>query len=73
MTAPAAATTVTINSPGVLTVAGGGLLISDAQNKAVTIMGDKRIPYRLLRKVMVTCARANFSDVSFAVMRKNEL
>jgi biopolymer transport protein TolR len=43
-----------------------------AQTKAVTIMGDKEIPYRLLRKVMVTCARANFSQVSFAVMRKNE-
>lgn len=43
-----------------------------AQTKAVTIMGDKEIPYRLLRKVMVTCARANFSEVSFAVLRKNE-
>jgi len=44
----------------------------DAQTKAITIMGDKQIPYRLLRKVMVTCARANFSEVSFAVLRKNE-
>jgi biopolymer transport protein ExbD len=35
-------------------------------------MGDKQIPYRLLRKVMVTCARANFSDVSFAVLKKSE-
>jgi len=42
----------------------------DKQNKAVTIMGDKNIPYRLLRKVMYTAARANFSDVSFAVTRK---
>ncbi len=33
-------------------------------------MGDKDIPYRLLRKVMVTAARANFTDVSFAVRRK---
>jgi biopolymer transport protein TolR len=45
---------------------------SEAQTKAVTIMGDKQIPYKLLRKVMVTCARANFSEVSFAVLRKNE-
>jgi biopolymer transport protein ExbD len=44
----------------------------EAQTKAVTIMGDKEIPYRLLRKVMVTCARANFSEVSFAVRRKDE-
>ena len=41
-----------------------------AQSKAVTIMGDKDIPYRLLRKVMYTAARANFSDVSFAVTQK---
>ena len=45
---------------------------NEAQTKRVTIMGDKGIPYRLLRKVMVTCARANFSDVSFAVLRKSE-
>lgn len=45
---------------------------SQAQTKAVTIMGDKHIPYKLLRKVMVTCARANFSEVSFAVLRKSE-
>ena len=43
---------------------------NEAQTKAVTIMGDKDIPYQLLRKVMYTAARANFSDVSFAVTRK---
>lgn len=46
-----------------------------AENKvdtqAVTIMADKDIPYQLLRKVMVTCAQANFADVSFAVRRKD--
>jgi biopolymer transport protein ExbD len=41
-----------------------------AQARAVTIMGDKDIPYRLLRKVMYTAAQANYSDVSFAVNRK---
>lgn len=44
---------------------------NQAQGKAITIMGDKNIPYQLLRKVMVTSARANFSDVSFAVRRKD--
>jgi biopolymer transport protein ExbD len=43
---------------------------NEKHGKAVTIMGDKDIPYRLLRKVMYTAARANFSDVSFAVTRK---
>ena len=41
-----------------------------AQGKSVTIMGDKDIPYRLLRKVMATAARADYSDVSFAVTKK---
>jgi biopolymer transport protein TolR len=43
---------------------------NEAQKKAVTIMGDREIPYRLLRKVMVTCARADYTDVSFAVQKR---
>jgi biopolymer transport protein ExbD len=42
------------------------------QGRAVTIMGDKDIPYQLLRKVMVTSARANFTEVSFAVRPKGQ-
>jgi biopolymer transport protein ExbD len=51
--------------------AAGGTPKPDAP-KALTIMADKDIPYKLLRKVMVTCARANYSDVSFAVRRRIE-
>lgn len=43
------------------------------QGRNVTIMGDKDIPYRLLRKVMATCARANYEQISFAVLRKNKI
>jgi len=43
----------------------------DAATKAITIMGDKNIPYSLLRKVMYTSARANFSEIVFAVQRKS--
>jgi len=43
---------------------------NEAQGKAVTLMGDKDIPYQLLRKVMYTAARAGFSDVSFAVRQR---
>ena len=45
---------------------------NQALKAAITIMGDKDIPYRLLRKVMVTSARANFTDVSFAVRQRFE-
>jgi biopolymer transport protein ExbD len=44
----------------------------EPKSKAVTIMGDKEIPYRLLRKIMVTCARANYGDLSFAVIQKGK-
>ncbi len=42
-----------------------------AEQQAVTIMADKQMPYSLLRKIMFTCARANFADVAFAVRRKD--
>ena len=42
-----------------------------ADQQAVTIMADKQMPYSLLRKVMTTCAKANFADVSFAVRRRD--
>ena len=46
-------------------------LAENASNAhAVTIMGDKAIPYQVLRKVMYTAARADFTDVSFAVNQK---
>jgi biopolymer transport protein ExbD len=43
---------------------------NEAQVKRLTIMGDKDIPYRLLRKIMATSARANFSDVSLVVRQR---
>lgn len=41
-------------------------------SQIVTIMGDKDIPYQVLRKVMVSCAQAGFKDVRFAVRQKVE-
>lgn len=37
---------------------------------AITIMGDKQIPYRVLKKIMMTCADANFGNISLAVQKK---
>ena len=41
-----------------------------AIDKDITIMGDRDIPYKLLRKVMLTCAQANYSKISFAVIKR---
>ncbi len=39
--------------------------------KGVTIMGDKDIPYVLLKKIMLTCAGAEYTNLSFAVNQKS--
>ena len=36
-------------------------------DKAITIMGDKDIPYALLKRIMQTCAQAGFTNISLAV------
>jgi biopolymer transport protein ExbD len=41
-----------------------------AKGRALTILGDKGIPYVLLRKVMATAAQATYVDVSFAVTQR---
>mgnify|MGYP000066583740 CR=1 FL=1 len=33
----------------------------------ITIMGDREIPYRLLKKIMVTCAKSSYTKLSLAV------
>lgn len=38
--------------------------------KGVTIMGDKKIPFHLLKKIMLTCAGAEYTNISFAVNQK---
>jgi len=35
--------------------------------RAITIMGDKSIPYRLLKKIMATCADSDYRDIALAV------
>jgi biopolymer transport protein ExbD len=36
----------------------------------ITIMGDKEIPYRLLKRIMLTCVRAKYENISLAVLRR---
>lgn len=40
-------------------------------DREVTIMGDKDIPYRLLKKVMATCTGADYGRISLAVLQKS--
>jgi biopolymer transport protein ExbD len=43
----------------------------DIAGREVTIMGDRDIPYRVLKKVMATCTGSNYGRISLAVMQKS--
>ena len=44
---------------------------NDIAGREVTIMGDKEIPYRLLKKVMATCTQSDYGQISLAVLQKS--
>ena len=43
----------------------------DIAGREVTIMADKDIPYRLLKKVMATCTYSDYGQISLAVLQKS--
>jgi biopolymer transport protein ExbD len=43
----------------------------DIAGREVTIMGDRDIPYRLLKKVMATCTESEYGQISLAVLQDN--
>jgi biopolymer transport protein ExbD len=43
---------------------------TDISKREVTIMGDKSIPYSVLKKIMLTCSEAEYGKVSFAVVER---
>ncbi len=42
----------------------------EQEGRPITIVGDKLIPYNLLKRIMATCADANYTNISLAVNRK---
>ena len=44
---------------------------NEIERREVTIMGDKDIPYRLLKKVMATCTGSDYGRISLAVLQKS--
>lgn len=39
------------------------------EERPITIMGDREIPYKLLKRIMLTCTQTGYSMVSLAVTR----
>ncbi len=44
----------------------------DSFEGAVTIMGDRALPYELLKRVMLTCQQAEFTRIALAVNQVSE-
>ena len=44
--------------------------MGDIAAREVTIMGDKALPYRLLKRVMATCMAADYGQISLAVLQR---
>lgn len=44
--------------------------MSEIENREVTIMGDREIPYHVLKKIMATCTDADYGKLSLAVLQK---
>jgi len=38
--------------------------------RAITIMGDQGIPYKVLKRIMSTCQKSKYTQISLAVSRK---
>jgi biopolymer transport protein ExbD len=45
---------------------------TDPSAREITILGDRDVPYRVLKKIMATCTEADFGKLSLAVMQKEE-
>ncbi len=45
--------------------------VAPLEQREITIMGNKDIPYALLKKVMATCTEAGFGRVSLAVLQRS--
>ncbi len=44
----------------------------DLAEREITIMGDKTLPYEVLKKVMATCTDADYGKISLATVQKDK-
>src|SRR5690606_3860444 len=42
------------------------------EDREITVLGDKSVPYRVLKKVLATCTAADYGKLSLAVVQKEE-
>jgi len=54
------------------TLVGQGVSEKDLAEREITVMGDKTLPYDVLKKVMATCTDADYGRISLAVLQKDK-
>jgi biopolymer transport protein TolR len=54
------------------TLVGQEVTEKDLAEREITVMGDKALPYDVLKKVMRTCTDADFGKISLAVLQKDK-
>jgi biopolymer transport protein ExbD len=42
------------------------------EEREITVLGDKSVPFRVLKKVLATCTAADYGKLSLAVVQKEE-
>jgi biopolymer transport protein ExbD len=45
---------------------------ADVTKREVTILGDRELPYKVLKKIMATCTDADYGKLSLAVIQKQD-
>ncbi len=45
---------------------------ADVGAREITVLGDRTVPYRVLKKVLATCTDADYGKLSLAVVQKEE-
>jgi biopolymer transport protein ExbD len=45
---------------------------ADVAAREITILGDRAVPYRVLKKVMASCTDADYGKLSLAVLQREE-
>jgi biopolymer transport protein ExbD len=54
------------------TLVGQEVTEKDLADREITVMGDKSLPYDVLKKVMRTCTDADYGRISLAVLQKDK-
>jgi biopolymer transport protein TolR len=54
------------------TLVGQEVTEKDLAEREITVMGDRALPYEVLKKVMRTCTDADYGRISLAVLQKDK-